>query len=587
MITDQHSFHARLAALFCALLIAAPVGTVSTASAQAQSQAQTAPPPPAQQAPAQRPAAPPLRVSTRLVQVSVIVEDKKGEPVTGLTKDDFTLLDGGQPQSIAFFAEETNQAPPAAPVTPAVTTAPAAHVFSNRFEEKTGVPTSVTVILLDALNTHFTDMAYARAQVKKFLKQLHPGDHVALYGLSNELYVLHDFTQDADSLLHALDNSKNTENFHVGASEETPADTGDDNVDAFMDQAAHRIAEYANIDRVNLTAEALEAIADHLAGMPGRKNLVWVSGAFPINMTGDTSLQWITFSEEIESAARALNNGNIAVYPVDARGLIANADPNQQPGALAPTARRMATRPPTTRMSPPHENFDTMNMLADRTGGRASYNNNDINGAVRRAIDDSRVTYVLSYYPTHGQWDGKFREIKVEVKRQGTQIRYRRGYFALPDETPDPNRQKQQLVDAVASPLESTALGIQVQAQPADTPSTRQLKAHILVDYRQMLFAQQNGRWVDHLEFVWVQLAADGHSLETKDQTLDFNLLPALYETVQKNGLGMTTKVDVRNDTTELRLVARDAGTGAIGSVNIPLRTLYAQNKPAPASPQK
>jgi len=112
MITDQHSFYARLAALFCVLLIAAPVGTLSTASAQAQSQAQTAPPPPAQQAPAQRPAAPPLRVSTRLVQVNVIVEDKKGEPVTRLAKDDFTLLDGGQPQTIAFFAEETNQAPP-------------------------------------------------------------------------------------------------------------------------------------------------------------------------------------------------------------------------------------------------------------------------------------------------------------------------------------------------------------------------------------------------------------------------------------------------------------------------------------------
>jgi VWFA-related protein len=573
MITDQHSFRACLAAVFCALLIAAPVGTVSTASAQAQPQAQTAPPPPTQQAPAQSPAAPPLRVSTRLVQVNVIVEDKKGEPVTGLTKDDFALLDGGQPQTIAFFTEETNQVPPAAPATPAAASSPAAHVFSNRFAEKTGVPTSVTVILLDALNTHFIDMAYARGQVRKFLKQLRPGDRIALYGLSNELYVLHDFTQDADSLLRALDRSKNTENFHVGASEETPADTSDDNVDAFMDRASHQIAEYANIDRADLTARALEAIADHLAGMPGRKNLVWVSGAFPINMTGDTALEWISFSDEIEEAARALNNGNIAVYPVDARGLIANADPSQAPGAQSPTERRLHTRAPTTRMSPPRENFDTMNMLADRTGGRASYNNNDINGAVRRAIDDSRVTYVLSYYPTHGEWDGKFREIKVQVKRPGTQIRYRRGYFALPDE-------------AVASPLESTALGIQVQAEPADTPSTRQLKAHILVDYKQMLFAQQNGRWVDHLEFVWVQLAADGHSLDTKDQTLDFNLTPTMYETVQKNGLGVTHKVDVRADTTELRLVARDAGTGAIGSVNIPLRILYTQNKPAAASPQ-
>src|SRR6202050_332833 len=581
MITDMHSFARRIVSVVCVSLLVAPAGVSPSASAQAQTQ--TTAPPPAQQAPA--PASPPLRVSTRLVQVSVVVDDKHGVPVAGLTKDDFTLLDGGQPQTIAFFAEESNAVPSVS--SPAPTGGLSlTHMFSKRFEEKAGVPTSVTVILLDALNTHFTDMAYARNRVKKFLQQLKPGDRVALYGLSDQIYVLHDFTQDADSLLRALANSKNTENFHVGASEEVPADTGDDNVDAFMDQAAHKIAEYANLDRANLTAQALEAIADHLAGMPGRKNLVWVSGAFPINMTGDSAMELISFDQQIEDAARALNNGNIAVYPVDARGLIANADPGQAPGALGPTARRMQTRAPTTRMSPPRENFDTMNTMADRTGGRAFYNTNDLDGAVRHAIDDSRVTYVLSYYPAHGQWDGKFREIKVEVKRPGTEIRYRRGYFALPDATPDPNRQRQQLADAVLSPLESTALGIHLQADPVDVAGARQLKTHILVDNKQMLFAQQNGRWVDHLEMVWVQLGADGRSLDTRDQTLDFNFLPAMYEKVQKDGLGMSTKLDLKENAVELRLVARDTGTGSIGSVNVPLRTLFAQAKPV-APPQK
>ncbi len=168
MITDLHSFAGRIASVVCALLLAAPVGLAPGVLAQTQSQAA---PPPAQQAPAPRPAAPPLRVSTRLVQVSVIVDDKHGTPVTGLTKDDFTLLDGGQPQTIAFFAEESNAVPAVSSAAPAAALPPA-HTFSNRFEEKAGVPTSVTVILLDALNTHFTDMAYARNRVKKFLQQL-------------------------------------------------------------------------------------------------------------------------------------------------------------------------------------------------------------------------------------------------------------------------------------------------------------------------------------------------------------------------------------------------------------------------------
>ncbi len=77
-----------------------------------------------------------------------------------------------------------------------------------------------------------------------------------------------------------------------------------------------------------------------------------------------------------------------------------------------------------------------MNLLAERTGGRAFFNTNDIQGAIRRAIDDSRVTYVLGFNPDHGNWNGKFREIKIKVKRPDTNIRYRRGYFALADEAP-------------------------------------------------------------------------------------------------------------------------------------------------------
>ena len=117
-----------------------------------------------------------------------------------------------------------------------------------------------------------------------------------------------------------------------------------------------------------------------------------------------------TFKDQIDAAARALNDANVAVYPVDARGL----------------------NPP-PKGAPPQGDFDTMNEIADRTGGRAFYNTNDIAGSVREAIDDSRVTYVLGYYPDHGEWNGKFREIKIKVNRPGVEVRYRRGYFAVTD----------------------------------------------------------------------------------------------------------------------------------------------------------
>ena len=91
----------------------------------------------------------PLRVTSRLVQVNVIVEDKNGRPITGLTKKDFMILDQGQPQTIASMSEQTIK------LTSSVDTlaAPAPNFYSNRFQERYGVPPSVSVILLDALNT--------------------------------------------------------------------------------------------------------------------------------------------------------------------------------------------------------------------------------------------------------------------------------------------------------------------------------------------------------------------------------------------------------------------------------------------------
>jgi VWFA-related protein len=81
-------------------------------------------------------------------------------------------------------------------------------------------------------------------------------------------------------------------------------------------------------------------------------------------------------------------------------------------------------------------NIDTMHLLANDTSGRAFYNTNDIGGSVRQTIDDARVTYVLSYYPSHDKWDGRFREIKVTVGRSGVEVRHRKGYLAVPGEQP-------------------------------------------------------------------------------------------------------------------------------------------------------
>lgn len=144
--------------------------------------------------PAQQPV---IRSSARLVQVSVFVQDAKGKPIAGLKKEDFTVLDQGKPQKIAVFSVEA-----AIPVK--LNRLLPKFVFTNRFDLRGQATDSVTVVLFDALNTSGNDQIYVRNQVLRFLQTLKPEDHVAIYALTTELRVLHEFTQDTSALVNAV-----------------------------------------------------------------------------------------------------------------------------------------------------------------------------------------------------------------------------------------------------------------------------------------------------------------------------------------------------------------------------------------------
>lgn len=555
---------------------------------------QTQPPAPLKN---QAPPAATLRVTTRSIQVSVIALDKDGHPVTGLTRDDFTLTDHGQGQKLTYFAEETTRKEPA-------TTASvwAANTFSNRLEMKAGAPTSATVILLDVRNTSFADMAYAKKQIAKFLSQIQPQDRVALYSLSTKVYVLHDFTQDASALVRALSGSPDSYDFRLGAVEVKPADTDDENADLVMDASTMRATEYDTTNRVEQTAHAIKAIADHLKGLPGRKNLIWVSSSFPIEIldsggptpqtamraTGTSGTPIPTgpkpvpiteikfYTEQIEDAARSLNSADVAVYPVDARGLISNPQTFMS-GGLQDDKRNQA--PDTTSPFPDLANFDTMNTFADRTGGLAFYNTNDIQGAVRRAIDDSRVTYVLGYYPTNTKWDSKFREIKIRTDKPGVHLRYRLGYYALPDVSSTESQKAQLMKDAEWSPLEATDLGIEVTADSVDTSEGRAVHMQLRIASNQLHFELSDNHWKDNLDVVWIEIGSTGRAIGALKKTVGMDVPQGSYDLLASKGVSFEQTLRPSANTVELRLVVRDGGSGAIGSVNIPLAQIFGKIK--------
>jgi VWFA-related protein len=520
----------------------------------------------AQSAPSGDQAAPVLRVATHIVQVHVIVQDKKGEPVTGLTKEDFTLLDKGQPQRIAFFSEESGALGPA----PAQPLPP--NTFSNRYEQTGQMPGSVTVILLDALNTPQSVQSYMRYSAVKVLRQLNPQDHVAIYVLgATRLRIIQDFTQDSTALLRAINAEKGEYDPRVDALAGDNALTGGDPFTDEWDAAAGANgwnAKWAHSlvpARAQFTSQSIAAIANHLASVPGRKSLVWLSSNFPVSI----------------GLTRVLNQSDIAVYPMDPGGMrnaaafaVTSGETSQVGGHSTGGENGL---PVDTSTFAPSVDSTTMNELADRTGGRASYNNNDIAGSVRTAIDDGRVSYVLGYYPAHGKWDGQFREIEVKVDRPGVEVRSRKGYFALTDTSSSPKEMHEVIEEALRSPLDSTGLGLTISVQPG--PQLGHAIFTLNLDAQGVRLDKDAGQWKGGLEIVFCQYDAKGDSIGAVEAHLTLNLQKEMYDRVMQQGIKMTKQLTIAPDAETLKVLVLDTASSAMGTVAVPVEN-YAQTVP-------
>ena len=607
--------HARFSAfVLCALLLlspgalTAPQASTGSNASSANSQSQT------------------IRSSTRLVQLSVIAQDSKGEPLTGLNKEDFTVLDEGQPQNIAFFS---CGAPPAASRPPALPP----NYFTNRFDLKGEDPGAVTVVLFDSLNTSSQDQSFVRKQILRFLQTVKPQDHIALYALSTNLIVLHDFTRDVSALVDAVNRFTPKELAAFDASTSQAVDfaglSGDPQWQGFqnaLNNAEGLIADQNTLNRIGTTAAALEIIAAHVATISGRKNLIWVSGGFPIQIgmaklgTPQTQMQPASSSggggdprtaagqgrsqpvgggdptnqitrddretgmqtASIRKATDALNRVNMAIYPVDARGVILSA-------GMTATGRTADVQPSLSSggFFDRQDSHDTANLLADRTGGKAFYGNNDIRDAVRRALDDGRYACNIGFYPRHNKWDGKFRELKVKLNREGAHLRYRQGYFASTEDSVAQEAVNSDLHQAAMSPLDTTSLGMIVNGKIIAPASSRNLQLQVALDPKQFLLQSSGDRQKGALDMVFVQLDAAGNILAADSQHMDINFEQKQYEFLSKAGMILQRHVTALPQSEEIRVVVRDLLSGSVGSVTVPVKTFFPAAAAPPSPPSR
>ncbi len=516
-----------------------------------------------------------LRVTTRLVEVQVLVHDKHGRPVTGLSKNDFVVMDRGERQKITLFAVESNQSP-----SPPPNPLPAG-VFSNLLPSGTPPATTATVVLFDKLNTRTEDQYYARRELVKFLNQAKPQEPIAIVALDSDLHMLAAFGAEPQARLDAAAADQGHTSQLLDASEVQktgpgPLDKSNKLFDAEKRLALFddRVAELTTVMRVDRTLRALETMAGYLSHMPGRKNLVWISGSFPFSMgyqadaVEDKDNSWrfarLNFSPRVAVVAHVLTDANVAVYPVDARGLtgVPMADSSAgyghaEDGAAIPVSVMNAQ--------------ESMKTLAELTGGKAFMGANDLSGAIGQALQDSTLVYVLGYQPSHDEWDGKFRPIEVQVKRHGLKVQHRRGYFAFAEE-PEKSREAS-LVEACGSPLDATGVGLVVTVTPAEAPKTNQWKVLLLADAQHITMESKDRRWSGTLDLLFVEQDAQGKDLSVIKSIFPMQLTQASFEDILRQGLRLTKYLDVIPSAVRLRIAVRDRPSGRLGSITIPLNS--------------
>ena len=521
------------------------------------------------------PQTPQIHVSTQLVQIGIIVRDKNG-PVAGLTKDDFSVFDRGKAQKISVFSVESGaSAPPLAQ--PAQPLPP--NTFSDLPQHGSNKPRSVTIVLLDNLNTvsgsspapyettpyWLEDHALANAKqhLLEFLEQMDASDLIAIYGLTDSLHVLCDFTCDRAQLLAVVSKYDPTAKTQREAAE--PGRFHLPNVapefNAAIDADVLRLAALNNQERAEATMAALVAISAHVSDIPGRKNLLWLTANLPYSG---------------QAIARILSRSNIAAYPLDARGLLPRAPTTSfevEPVRGAQLRSVLGLDAPADQSDQPI-GIDTMQKMADETGGRAFVNTNDLTGAIRTAVDDSAVTYTLGFYIDSDSLDGKFHELKVKVKRPGLEVRYPKGYFALKDAPASKDELYNSLVAAIRSPLDASAIPLQIKVDRVNRPAPNSLRLLGSIGIPDLQLVQKGETRLGELDITIIEQDQTGKVLCETANRIDLRFTEKQYAAVLQSGINFRKSLQPQAGVTTLRVLVQDPGSGAIGSLIIPLSNM-------------
>jgi VWFA-related protein len=550
---------------------------------------------------------PTFQASTTDVIVDVVVTDHHGLPVEGLSQDRFSVSENGHLQQIVTFEAHPSSA--AAP--PPIPTLPPGVYTNAPVVSGDGV---ANVLLIDALNTPTQNQVRTHQMLIAYLKTLPVNKPVAIFTLGTQLRQIEDFTTDHTALLQAVEtfNASPRKSPLLKTQEDTAAQMKDEDDALAMAQGlrkpimgTQRVLNMKQFNaesdsfnialRVGYTLSAFDQLARYLSAIPGRKNLIWLSGSFPLAIEPQPDLKnpyqsARDFSQQVERTANLLTTARVAVYPIDAEGLVS------QTFLQAPVSGGSAARNPDRSIAAESAEFSnnaeevmTLDKVAQATGGEAIDNSNDLKGALAEADRNGSHYYTLVYHRSDNAQDNKPRHIEVHVAPGKYQLSYRRSYTPV-----RPSGQKVSFLSLMQHEVPASTQIVfrlsprSIGAPPAEAAiagSNQNVYRPVVrysigydVDVAPLaLTASGDGVLHGAATFVAIALDRDGKAVNSASGALELHVRSEQYSRFLKEGIQFHQQLDLPAQTRWLRAAVYDHDSGRIGTLEVPINPALGQ----------
>ena len=457
-----------------------------------------------------------FRAEVNYVEVDAVVTDGQGNLVQDLTQDDFEIFEDGDPQSITTFTHV--DIPLTRPSQPLFANAP----IEPDVQTNEGVEGRVYLIVLDSRHTQPLNALRVKTAAREFIEtRLGANDVAAIVHTAGRADLGQDFTNRRQLLLDAVDRFvgqklrsdtlARLEAYTYGGGDDievnpavrsrSPVNSADRGVfdPDEMERSSHAMA----------TLSSLRNLSEFMAGIRGRrKAMVFISEGFGYDLADPWSAIDVSFIvDEYRDAVGAATRANVAIYAIDPRGLATGVSDAIEVDAF-PEDRALGIGLGSLQ-SESRLAQQSLRNLSEETGGFAAVNRNDFQDVFGRIVEENSGYYVLGYYPTNDKRDGKYRKIRVQVKRPGLEVRARRGYLAprgkAPEPTPNPLNLAPELREAINSPISVPGLPMRVFAGAfRGTAPNATIAISVEVDASEFRFAEVDGTYLDELDIVIV-----------------------------------------------------------------------------------